>query len=652
MCGIAGIWNVNSNLNLDKTIRLMTDKIEYRGPDDQGHWIDESANLALGHRRLSIVDLTEAGHQPMHSHSERWVIVYNGEVYNFSDIRKEIIETSRLKGTEITFRGTCDTEVILEAVELFGLEAAVKKMVGMFAIALYDRKEKILYLFRDRMGEKPLYYGTIGGAFVFASELKSLYSIPGFSNKIDRNALALYFRYNCVPAPFTIYQNLYKLEPGCFLKISNPFGKLPEPTRYWSVFDCIQNSGKNDERSEADIIKETERLMRNSISQQMIADVPVGAFLSGGIDSSLVVALMQDINSTPVNTFSIGFYEKGYNEAEEAQKVAAHLKTNHTELYVTAKQAMDVIPAIPRIYDEPFADSSQIPTYLVSKLAKSKVTVCLSGDAGDELFGGYNRYFLANNIWSKTSIIPRSGRKMLAKAIKLTPSETINTGYRKFSSILPAQFRYQMMGDKLHKLADILAEPDMQGVYRGLVSHCKQPEKFVLDSMEPQTVLADRRIQKIFSDDTAMMMGLDQVTYLPDDILVKVDRAAMAVSLETRVPLLDFRLVEHAVNIPTSMKIKDGKTKWPMREILYKYVPKELIERPKMGFGIPVGEWLTGDLREWAEDLLDENRLRSEGYLNAGMVRKLWEDHVGGKYNWQYPLWDILMFEMWLSEYE
>jgi asparagine synthase (glutamine-hydrolysing) len=646
MCGIVGILHPSRRATIvNGVLHIMVKTLVHRGPDDSGAWLDANAGIALGHRRLSVIDLSPEGHQPMISESGRYVIVFNGEIYNFQELR------AQLEPLGHRFRGHSDTEVILAVVEERGLPDALKQFVGMFAFALWDRKEQVLSLARDRLGEKPLYYGWTNGTFVFGSELKALRAFPGWNGEIDRSVLALFMRHNYVPGPYSIYKGIYKVPPGTLLKVSGKsMDQSSEPFSYWSAKQVAE------EGSQATITHNLEnaadqldRLLRDAVLQKMVADVPLGAFLSGGVDSSTVVALMQAQSSRPVKTFTIGFHESGYNEAEAARAVARHLGTDHTELYVTPEEAMGVIPLLPGFYDEPFADSSQIPTYLVSRLARQHVTVSLSGDGGDELFGGYNRYFLGRSIWKTIGWVPRSVRKLGSHAIVALSPKTWDRLSRQLEFLLPRGIRVPNPGDKSHKLAAILAVRDPEAMYHGLVSHWQNPGAVVLDSEEPSTVLTDHSQWAELADFTQRMMYLDLVTYLPDDILVKVDRASMAVSLEARVPLLDHRVVEFAWRIPLSMKVRDGQGKWLLRQVLYKYVPRELIDRPKMGFGVPIDTWLRGPLRDWAESLLAEDRLKREGFFNPGPIRQKWLEHLSGMLNWQYLLWDILMFQAWLE---
>ena len=649
MCGITGFWNLSQQFTTDQMSAItqqMSDTMLLRGPDDGGVWVDAEAGIALGHRRLAILDLSPEGHQPMMSASGRYVIVFNGEIYNYLEIQRQ------LEKLGYKFRGHSDTEVMLAAFSQWGVEEAVKQFNGMFAFAVWDRQERVLHLGRDRLGEKPLYYGWIGQTFLFASELKPLKVHPHFQGEINRDALALYLRHNCIPSPYSIYQDIYKLPPGCILTVY-PNASESQPKPYWSAKTVAESGTVNPFiGSETEAIAQLDALLRDAVSSRMISDVPLGAFLSGGIDSSTVVALMQAQSSQPVKTFSIGFHEDSYNEAEHAKVIAQHLGTDHTELYVTPEEAMAVIPKIPTLYDEPFADSSQIPTYLVSQLAKQYVTVSLSGDAGDELFAGYNRYFWGRSIWQKIGWIPKNLRQQTAHTLTGVTPQTWDNIFNNFENLLPRKLRQTNPGDKLHKLAEVLAVPTSEALYQGLVSHWKNPEAIVLNSKEPSTALSESQQTANLLDFAHRMMFLDTVTYLPNDILVKVDRASMGVSLESRVPFLDHRVVEFAWRIPLNLKIRNGQGKWLLRQVLYQYVSKSLIERPKMGFGVPIDRWLREPLRDWAEALLDENRLRQEGFFNPQPIRQKWEEHLAGNRNWHYYLWDVLMFQAWLDEHK
>lgn len=640
MCGIAGFWlSRPTAYNQFEILQKMGNSIAYRGPDDSGYFFDSAASVGLVHRRLSILDLSPAGHQPMASASGRYLIVFNGEVFNFKEIRAELGEVPR--------RGHSDTEIMLEAIERWGLDAAVKRFVGMFAFALWDRSEGTLSLVRDRLGIKPLYYGHVGGHFLFASELKAIREFPEFSARIDRNALAMYMRHNYIPAPHCIYEGIYKLQPGSILNIGAADAEA-KVRAFWSATDVAEKGRESPcGGSDAEIVEELHQQLKSAVGLRMIADVPLGAFLSGGIDSSAVVALMQAQSNRPVKTFTIGFHEGGYNEAEHAKNVARHLGTEHTEHYVTPEEALNVVPLLPAMYDEPFADSSQIPTYLVSKLARSSVTVSLSGDGGDELFGGYNRYMLTKAIWQSLKRFPKSARGMAAGIIHAIPPGAFDAVYRCLRPMIPRERQWSAVGDRAHKLANFFNSRDAGAIYLHSLSQCDDPTEIVLGSREPTTV------SKVIGDSAALatleeqMMLTDLRTYLPDDILTKVDRASMAVSLEARVPILDHRVVELAWRIPLRMKIRDGVGKWILRQILFKYVPKELLERPKMGFGVPIEQWLRGPLREWAEDLLTEDSLKQPRLLNVGSIRQKWKEHLSGRRNWQYLLWNVLVFQDW-----
>ena len=642
MCGLAGFFsNKEFSFEPSKVLEEMGAAIVTRGPDSSGLWFDNQQGVGLVHRRLSIIDLSEAGHQPMLSECGRYVIVYNGEIYNHLEIRAELEQISPR-----VWRGHSDTETLLAAVLQWGLKEALQKSIGMFALALWDTQTKVLQLARDRFGEKPLYYGWQQGSFLFGSQLNALRPHPAFSPTINRHSIALLLRHNYIPAPYSIYNDIFKLLPGNILTLNSDL-QIDIDT-YWSARDTMSNAGANQSTaSTEDQLLVLEQTLKKAISIQMLADVPLGAFLSGGVDSSLIVALMQAQSEKPVKTFSIGFDDKRFNEAEFAKEVALHLGTEHTELYVTASDALAIVPKLAEIYDEPFSDSSQIPTYLVSQIAKEHVTVSLSGDAGDELFCGYNRYILTAKTWSKLKLMPVFMRKAAAKLLISIPVKTWNA----FSTILPARFQLSNMGDKLHKAASVLASRNIDELYLGLVSHWHNPESVVINSKEPLTALTDPQRKAHLSDPILQMMAQDTLSYLPDDILVKVDRAAMAVSLETRVPFLDHNVFELAWKTPSSLKLRDGKSKWCLRQILYKHVPKKLIERPKMGFAVPLDSWLRGPLKEWAESLLAEDRLTAEGFFDVQKVRTMWLEHLSEKRNWQYQLWDILIFQGWYEKY-
>ena len=637
MCGIAGFVTghpQSAALQLSNIAGNMNRSLRHRGPDDDGVWIDTEAGAALVHRRLSIIDLSPTGHQPMISANGRYVLIYNGEVYNYEDIRPS------LTAHGIIFRGHSDTEVILESIAAFGLEATLPRLIGMFAIALWDRRERTLTLVRDRLGIKPVYWAKFGKLFLFGSELKALRAHPGWTPRINRNATASFMRHNYIPAPHTIYEGVHKLEPGMILTL--PWNGEPRITRYWNARE-IARAGISDSirGSDSDLTDALEMQLKDAVKRRMIADVPLGAFLSGGVDSSTVVALMQDANPGAVKTFTIGFDIPGFDEASYAAAVARHLGTEHTELTVTAQQALDVIPQLPEWFDEPFADSSQIPTYLVSAMTRRYVTVALSGDGGDELFAGYNRYQLTQRFWRSLSVLPRGVRRAIAAGLRSISPEV----WSRLLSVIPTQLPAQV-GDKLHKFASVLSLPDGDAVYRRLLTHW-EPDQVMQGAEEPKGIIWDATLAKDMPNLLDRMQFLDLVTYLPDDILTKVDRASMAVALEARVPIIDHRVVEFAWRLPRSVKIRGGQSKWLLRQVLYRYVPPRLIERPKMGFGIPLDEWLRGPLRDWAEGLLSEHRLRDGGFFDTAQVRRYWVEHLSGHRNWQYLLWDVLMFEAW-----
>jgi asparagine synthase (glutamine-hydrolysing) len=658
MCGFAGFLGGTAFVakHSGDILRRMTDAISNRGPDDSGCWFDWDQRIALGHRRLAIVDLSAAGHQPMSSASSRYVIAFNGEIYNHLDLRTELLVLQAYLGGSAApnWRGHSDTETLLAGFDAWGIEATVKKCIGMFAFSVWDTHTQTLTLGRDRIGEKPLYYGWQGAGtravFMFGSELKAIKQHPEFVAEINRDALCLLMRHNYIPAPYSIYKGIAKLEPGSLLTVSLS-QPVPAITRYWSAAQvAITGAAAPFLGTPVQAVDVLENLLKSAVQQQMMADVPLGAFLSGGVDSSTVVALMQSNSARPVKTFTIGFNEEGYNEAVHAKAVAKHLGTEHTELYVTPQQALEVIPKLPQLYCEPFSDSSQIPTFLVAQLARQSVTVSLSGDAGDELFGGYQRYVLTHKLWSSLSAVPMVGRSLLASGIRVVSPNTWNVMFSPVKSVLPKSLQKANLGDKLYKAAGLLAAPSVDQLYLGLISQWADPASLVIGGTEPPTQLAGLGPDLYGLDDIQRMMALDTLSYLPDDILVKVDRAAMGVSLEGRVPFLDHRVVEFAWQLPQNMKLRDGVGKWVLREVLYRHVPKSLMERPKMGFGVPLGDWLREPLRDWAEDLLSEERLKREGYFHPEPVRAKWAEHLSGTRNWQGHLWSVLMFQAWLGE--
>ena len=714
MCGLAGFLGGGPWSRADAApplLRRMGDAIATRGPDGFGVWHD-AAGIGLAHRRLAVLELSEAGHQPMVSACGRYVIAFNGEIYNHLALRKELdrhaslamtgggesVATNSARHCEeaeptrqssaalaeqpppldrhgpaalampeeddrsaaaqptrqssgLRWRGHSDTETLLAGFTAWGIRATLQRCVGMFAIAVWDRAERVLTLGRDRLGEKPLYYGWQGqgdgACFLFGSELSALKAHPAFAAGIDRDALCLLMRHNYIPAPHSIYQGIHKLPPGHLLTVSLA-RREPMLEAYWSL-PAVAEAGvaRPFAGTDAQAVDELEALLKDAVRQQMVADVPLGAFLSGGIDSSTVVALMQSQASRPVKTFTIGFDEEGYNEAVHAKAVARHLGTDHTELYVTPRQALDVIPRLPQLYSEPFSDSSQIPTFLVSQLARQHVTVSLSGDAGDELFCGYTRYTLARDLWRRVARLPRGVRTLGAAGIRMLPAAGWNAMLRPATPLLPGSLRRANVGDKLHKGAALLSATKVDELYLKLITHW-EPEGLVLGGHEPLTHLRGNPLPLAGLDAVQRMMALDAITYLPGDILVKTDRAAMGVSLEGRVPFLDHRVVEFAWALPQHLKLRDGVGKWALRQVLYRHVPRELVERPKMGFGVPIDSWLRGPLRDWAESLLDETRLRQDGYFNPAPIRQKWTEHLSGRRNWQYHLWDVLMFQAWL----
>jgi asparagine synthase (glutamine-hydrolysing) len=649
MCGIAGYWHLDLGVDRAQSqgiVTAMTDTLVRRGPDSQGTWIDPAVGIGLGHRRLAILDLSPMGAQPMISHDGRYAIVFNGEIYNFGGLRSELEKSGH------QFGGHSDTEVMLAGMVEWGVAAAVKRFVGMFAFALWDIQERVLHLGRDRMGEKPLYYGWVGNTLLFGSELKALVAHPQWLGKIDRNALTLFIRHGYIPAPHSIYQGIQKLTPGTIISFATEQAKTAQPIPYWDLQTVVKEGIDNPfTGSDTEAIDRLDTLLRQTIRSQMVADVPLGAFLSGGIDSSTVVALMQAQSTRPIATFSIGFEEQQYNEAEYAASVAQHLGTAHTELYVKAEDAVAAIPKLPDLYDEPFADSSQIPTFLLSELTRQHVTVSLSGDAGDELFGGYSRYFTGVDIWQKIDRIPTQIRRIGVGMMRLLPPDKWNTLVGNIGRVLPP-LRQIKPGEKIQKIGNLLNSKQPLELYAQLVSLCQNPEQIVLNSTEPETIIDRPPLWLDLNLDFAsQMMYLDSMTYLPDDILVKVDRAAMGVSLESRVPFLDPQIIEFAWQLPQSMKFRARQGKWLLRQVLYKYVPQQLIDRPKMGFGVPIDLWLRNELRDWAEALLDESRLKREGFFNPQVVRQQWAEHLSGEFDRCYLLWNILMFQAWLEHH-
>ncbi|MBF0176877.1 MAG: asparagine synthase (glutamine-hydrolyzing) [Magnetococcales bacterium] len=639
MCGITGFWDLTAATSQAAQVNIvtrMTDTLTPRGPDDGGVWVDPHSGMALGHRRLSIVDLSPLGHQPMVSASGRSVIAYNGEVFNFQEIRADLVAQGR------SLRGHSDTEVLLEACEAWGVEQTISRCIGMFAFAFWDITEQRLTLVRDRLGIKPLYWGRLGRTIFFGSQPKSFFPHPEWEPRIDRRAMAAFMAYSYVPAPASIYQGIGKLRPGRYCEI-NRQGEVKEHT-FWDLQKIIATSCRTPRGGSAtEAVAELDLLLRDAVRRRMVADVPLGAFLSGGVDSSTVVALMQAQSQQPIKTFSIGFHEQGHNEAPFAREVARHLGTDHTELYVEPAHALDLVPGLPELYDEPFSDASQIPTYLVSALTRRQVTVALSGDGGDELFAGYTRYLMAARLRRIFQFLPSSLRRVVARGLcSLPPS-----AWDRLTRLIPAASRPTLLGDKLHKLAEILALDGVASIYPQLLSFWPLHQELVQGEREADPLPYTHSGLAGLVDDTERMQLLDILTYLPDDILAKVDRASMAVALEARVPLLDHRVVEFAWRLPGEWKIRNGQSKWLLRQVLYRYVPPHLIERPKMGFGVPIDGWLRGPLRDWAEDLLDPQRMQDDGLLNPLPIRQRWREHLSGERNWQYSIWGVLMAQAW-----
>ncbi len=648
MCGLAGFLQ-RSALDSQAVGRLtrMTGAIAHRGPDSAGSWIDAEAGIALGHRRLAIVDLTEAGHQPMVSHSGRYVIAFNGEIYNHADLRVLLAQT----GQAPVWRGQSDTETLASGFDTWGIQETISRSVGMFAIAVWDRHLRELTLVRDRLGEKPLYFGWQGEGksrtLLFGSELKALRAHPACTRDVDRDAIVQLMRHGYVGQGNAIYAGIRKLTAGGIATISRD---SPEPLlkRYWSAADVARKAAAQRRTvDEGDAIEELETLLHDAVGRQMLADVPLGAFLSGGIDSSLVVALMQRRSSRPVKTFSIGFTDKRYDEAGFAKRVATHLCTEHVELYVSDDDLRNIVPRLPAIYDEPFADSSQIPTFLVAQLARKDVTVALSGDGGDELFCGYDRYRQGAKLMRAIRVLPRPLRAALAGVIRGVPQRHLDAIADPFVSVASGK---EPNGQRLRRLADYLTSRSLEDLHRKLVSRWRFPTEVVIGGHDPSVFVSTELDGLETLPDTERMMLFDMLNYLPDDILTKVDRASMANSLECRAPLLDHRVVEFAWSLPPAMKHRDGQSKWALRKILYKHVPRDLIERPKMGFEVPIAAWLRGPLRDWADALLATEAVKRDGYFDSRVLSRKWTEHLSGSSNWGPQLWNVLMFQSWLEE--
>ena len=643
MCGLAGFWKRSGGgeEELRALAERMTTPICHRGPDDSGIWVEPSVGLALGFRRLAILDLSEAGHQPMRSASGRFTMTYNGEVYNFQALRKE------LEAAGARFRGTSDTEVMLAAFERWGIRASVQRFVGMFAIAVWDAQERTLSLVRDRLGIKPMFIATSGQSISWGSELKALLGGPSFDRTLDREAVTAFLRYLYVPAPRTIFRGVRKLMPGHILTIRDPGSALPASEPYWSAVDAAEQGRANVfQGSDAEAVDELERLLTEAVELRMIADVPLGSLLSGGIDSSTVTALMQARSSAPVRTYSIAFDDPAYDEASHAALVAKHLGTQHTAVMLTGEDALAVVPRLADMFDEPLADPSQIPTYLVSQLARRDVTVALSGDGGDELFAGYNRYSHGERMVGRLSRMPRPVRRLLAAGIGAVAQPSWDRLHQSVAPALPSGLQQRLPGEKLYKIGRLLESDGEAGMYRSLVSAWQRPEALVLGGHDEADALT-----RIVGGNGALdlldrMMLADQVGYLADDLLAKLDRASMVVSLEARVPILDHRVVEFSWRLPRRFKIRDGQGKWILRQVLHKYVPPAMVERPKMGFSVPIDAWLRGPLRSWADDLLSQDRIARDGVLDPLAVRSAWQSFQDGHAS-GLMLWTVLMFQAW-----
>ena len=650
MCGIAGLFDPTRSADpdeLNRQVDAMTATLVHRGPDASGTWCDPDRGIFFGHRRLAVVGLGRHGAQPMESSDGRWVLNYNGEVYNHRELRY------RLAGEGIVFRGGSDTEVLLGAVTQWGLERALDAVEGMFSMALWDRAAGELHLVRDRFGEKPLYYGWVGKRMAFASELKALRSLPGFDAEIDRDAVALYLRHNCIPAPHTIYSGIAKLLPGQLSTVdaaSSP-GSAAHNRTYWSSYRAVEAARRDPFDGPVEAMADRlEEVLSESVAARMVADVPVGAFLSGGIDSSMVVALMQQHSDRPVKTFTVGYADRAFDESAEAAAVASHLHTEHHPLAVTEADALSVVPMLPDIWDEPFGDVSAVPMHLVSKLARGEVTVALSGDGGDELFAGYNRHAWLERIWRRSSVLPARVRRMSGAVLGRLPPSMVEGAARAAATVAP-RTEVRNPAFKVAKVGKVLEASGPEDAYFSLVSYWDDAESIVLGAGRTVSIASRPDEWPVLDGITEQMLWLDLVGYLPDDILTKLDRAAMAVSLETRVPFLDRRVFELAWRLPREVKLREGTTKWLLRQVLYRHVPADLIDRPKMGFGFPIGTMLRGPLRPWAEELLDEGRLRRQGLLDPTPVRRAWRQHLAGRRDLAHELWDILALQAWLDRW-
>ena len=639
MCGIVGAWREGCDLS-DAVLRAR-EQLRQRGPDDSGLWGDSTAGITLGHTRLAVLDLSQAGHQPMSSASGRLHMVYNGEIYNHAELRERLPRSD--------WRGHSDSETLLAAFSAWGLERTLKACVGMFALALFDSIERKLYLACDRFGEKPLYYGYAGGAFVFASQLKALRALPGFDTTIDRTALSQFLRLSHVPAPHSIYCQVRKLPMGTHLELTARAvlsRLLPDPQVYWSAAEVALGGDRQPlELSDAEALEGLEQALGTAVRGQMIADVPLGAFLSGGVDSSVIVALMQANSTKPVRTFTIGFAATDFDESRHARDVARHLGTDHTEFTARAEDLLALVESMPQVYDEPFADSSQLPTCLVAALARPHVTVALSGDGGDELFGGYNRHRQVQEIWPRLARLPQSVRQWLAQALLAVPAEVWNALAAAHRGAAPGSRRFRRLSEKVQRIAEVIPSADEAELYSSIMS-APWPSPPLIE--EPPLQPAATELAPLSSPAQRMMLA-DALRYLPNNILVKVDRATMAVGLESRMPLLDHRVFEYVWRLPLRMKIREGQGKWLLRQLLYRHVPRALVDRPKMGFTVPLAEWLRGPFRPWAEGLLRRPDLEQVG-LDPNAIRRVWMEHLAGKRHWQYQLWNVLTFQAWAAE--
>jgi asparagine synthase (glutamine-hydrolysing) len=641
VCGFAGFIDLERRLSpteRDRVAQAMADAIEHRGPDDWGSHIESDAELVLSFRRLSIIDLTSAGHQPMVSASGRSVIVFNGEIYNAREMAKDLVAAGH------RFRGRSDTEVIIEGFERWGVHNVLPRLVGMFAIAWFDRRNRRLTLVRDRLGKKPVYFGRVGGTFFFGSQLKSFFAHPYWRPEIDRTSVAAFMRYGYVPAPRSIYAGVESLRPAECIHVDVVSGRTVGRGLYWNLREIAAEAQRSVRRiGDAEAKAEFTAILSEAVKQRLVSDVPLGAFLSGGIDSSTIVALMQSMHARPIKTFSIGFEESEYDESRHAAAVARHIGTEHHELIVRPDDALATVPLIPEYYDEPFADPSQVPTYLLCKLTRQHVAVALSGDGGDELLAGYRRYILANEVLACIRAIPQSLRPLVAGLLHRAP----DIAWRWLESFVPRRYGSSPLAGRMHRLARLVGERVEERVFQGIVGQWPEPQQLVRGVTYEDDPIWTGALSNEFPDTMRRFQMLDTLTYLPSDILVKVDRASMGVALEARVPMLDHRVVEYTLGLPSEMLVRNGETKWLLRQVLYDHVPRALVNRPKTGFMMPIDQWLRGSLRSWAEDLLDPKRMNEIGILDPTPIRKAWREHLSGQFNWQYRLWCVLMFEAW-----